>query len=410
MIQAHWPRRCSLLVALLPSLLLLPGAACDTAKDRDQGLLSSRSYKGHESDLDANNLVTAYPALLGTRLDDCQTCHKGDTFSYDSSGQIREVYVNACDYCHLIQHPGTAIFIEPTPTTYAETLNPYGLDYKNAGRNRGAPLQIADRDSDGDGHSNATEIADLKYPGDPGSMPGQPVAPNRIYTRAALQALPQHTEFLLCNSNRQQFDNYAQYTGVRVRDLLQDAGVNLDDTAITGLSMIAPDGYVTTFSIDDVKRQYPDGIYHAGLDNLGNAECNFVTYPDQLPTGLIDGAAIPDAQWLLLAHQREGEAMQPVNLDPSSGRINGEGPLRAVVPQSTAGGPDRGSSYSPTTCNDGWDYDASKDHNAGAMVRGVVAIRVDPLPEGVEDFDAKNDGWALIYQDAVVVYGHGVVP
>jgi len=396
--------------SLLALALFAFAGACDETGD-DEGLISSRSYKGHESDLDSNNFVTIYRHALGTRLDDCQTCHKGDTFSYGTGDDLRSVYVNACDYCHLIQHPqGDYIFNEPQPTGYGDTLNPYGLDYREAGRDQEALRQIGGDDSDGDTHANADEIADLKYPGDPLSMPGQPVAPRQVYTRSDLSGLPQHSQFLLVNSHRQQFDSYATYGGVRVRDLLEASGVDLSDPAITGVSLVAPDGYVKTFTLDDVTTQFPNGLFYDGLDDLGSADCNFVSYPDSLPAGLTDGGEIPDAQWLLLASERDGEAMQSVNLDPSSGRINGEGPLRIVVPQSLPGSPDRGSNYSPTTCNDGWDYDESKDHNAGAMVRGVIAVRVDPLPEGFEDFDHKNDGWPLVYQDSVVVYGQGVEP
>ena len=91
-----------------------------------------------------------------------------------------------------------------------------------------------------------------------------------------------------------------------------------------------------------------------------------------------------------------------------SGKIDGEGPYRIIVPQSTPGSPDRGSRYSPTECADGWDFDDTKDHNAGAMVRGVIAIRVNPLPAGVEDFDYHNGGWAYVDSLSVIVYGFGV--
>jgi hypothetical protein len=87
--------------------------------------------------------------------------------------------------------------------------------------------------------------------------------------------------------------------------------------------------------------------------------------------------------------------------------LNGEGPYRVVVPQSRPGAPDRGSSF-PTDHNDGWDYDSGKDHNAGLCVRGVVAIRINPLPAGYEEFDWKNGGWALIEKRQLLVYGAGV--
>jgi hypothetical protein len=44
------------------------------------------------------------------------------------------------------------------------------------------------------------------------------------------------------------------------------------------------------------------------------------------------------------------------------------------------------------------------------MVRGVVAIRVNPLPAGHEDFDHINGGWAFIDSKSIIVYGHGVEP
>ena len=82
--------------------------------------------------------------------------------------------------------------------------------------------------------------------------------------------------------------------------------------------------------------------------------------------------------------------------------------MRIVVPQFKPGKPDRGSQYSPTNCNDGNDFDGTKDHNAGEMVRGAIAIRVDPLPAGYEDFDYRNDGWSYIGNGSILVYGQGV--
>ena len=381
-------------------------AACST----DDGLQSSRAYKGHESDADMNRFVTVYPDTIGTRLDDCQTCHKGDTFTYDRGGDIVSVYKNACDYCHLIQHPD-ADFIEPQPTVYADTLNPYGADYMDAGRSKQALKDITADDSDGDSFSNQDEIADLKYPGDPNSKPGQQVAPLQTMTMADLKGLTAHEQFMLANSHKQEYDDYASYKGVKVKDLLEAAGVDLADQAIEGITVIAPDGYMKDFSIAAVVNPFPAGLYYAGLDNAGlGAECGFVTYPDTLPSGLVDGGEIPGEQWLLLAYERDGLEMDPCNLDITSGRINGEGPFRIIVPQSTPGSPDRGSNYSPTECNDGWDYDDSKDHNAGAMVRGVTGIRINPLPAGTEDFDHQNGGWAFIDNQSVIIYGHGINP
>ena len=99
-------------------------------------VVSSRAYKGHESDLDTNNFVNAYPAALGTRLDDCQTCHRGGTFT--DSATSRKATKNACDFCHLVQHPMSGTFDEAQPASYAQTLNPYGAAYQAAGRTKEA--------------------------------------------------------------------------------------------------------------------------------------------------------------------------------------------------------------------------------------------------------------------------------
>jgi hypothetical protein len=390
--------------AALAAALLL--AACGSSSKKS--VVSSRSYKGHENERDTTNLVSAYPALVGTRLDDCQTCHKSFTFSYLSGSTTRYATKNACDYCHLTQHPDTASgFIEAQPTSFTDTLNAYGLAYLAAGRSVDGLRSIDGADSDGDGAANGVEIAGQKYPGDAASQPGQPNAPTRILSLAELRAMPAHSEFLLANSTKQQFDEYATYAGVTLRALLTAVGVNPDDPGVTGVTVIAPDGFMKDVSIADVNRQFPAAKYHAGLDvaTLG-ANCGFVIYPATLPAGLVDGGDVPGEQRILLAYGRDGAALDTSNLDPTSGKINGEGPYRLVIPQATPGRPDRGSQFNRPECSD--NFVSTADHNAGNMVRGVIAVRVNPLPAGVEDFDAKNGGWAYVEDGTVVVYGHGI--
>ncbi len=73
-----------------------------------------------------------YPAISGTRLDDCVLCH--------SSGS---------------------------------SLNPYGQAYRDNGRNLAAFGLIEAVDSDGDGYPNLDEITALTFPGDAGDNPVQ---------------------------------------------------------------------------------------------------------------------------------------------------------------------------------------------------------------------------------------------
>jgi hypothetical protein len=47
------------------------------------------------------------------------------------------------------------------------------------------------------------------------------------------------------------------------------------------------------------------------------------------------------------------------------------------------------------------------DHNAGASIRGACVIRVNPMPEGYEEYDWKN-GWPLIEGRQIVIFGKGV--
>jgi hypothetical protein len=395
---------------LVASVVGAIAAACGADKQETKVVdhVSSRSYSGHANDADVHALVNAYPAAVGTRLDDCQTCHRGGTFTYDNNGKTSTTTKASCDYCHLVLHPQDS-YIEPQPKSFTDTLNPFGLAYLRAGRDANALSQIASADSDGDGFANGDEIADQKYPGDANSKPGQTAAPQRIVSLAELRGMRSHEQFQLANSHKQQFDDYATYRGVRVVDLLDTLGIDRTSAEFQGVSVIAPDGYVKDFSADEVNQQYPKGLFYAGLDTatLGT-ECGFVTYPQVMPEGLVDGAEISGIPWLLLAYDRDGVALDSANLDITSGKINGNGPLRIVVPQSIPGAPDRGSSFSPTSCDDGRDYDDAKDHNAGAMVRGVIAVRVNPMPAGLEEFDYQNGGWAYIDDPSVIVYGFGV--
>lgn len=378
---------------LVMALLLF---SCCGDDSPEEGAVTTLSYRGHEQDVDINCFIEAYPDAAGTRLDDCVLCHtEGEVPG--RRGDVR--IVNACDYCHWLGTQGESL---------SASLNPYGNAYLAGGRDLSALRRIEPEDSDGDGHANLTEIRGGFFPGRAASNPAKPAAPFVELTRADLESLPIHQQFMLLNSHKQRCDSYATYRGVTFADLLTAHGVDPQTiTGITGITVFAPDGFAKSYSREEVVREYPAGVFHAGLDDarLGEGK-GIVTYPGLMPDlDLPDGAAIPGRQFLLLAFLRDFEPIARSTLDPADQRIRGEGPFRSVRPQTTASPPDRGSRY---PLGDEYDYDDTLDHNAGDSVRGVTVIRVDPMPGEYEEFDARNASWRFLERGKPVIYGHGI--
>ena len=80
-----------------------------------------------------------------------------------------------------------------------------------------------------------------------------------------------------------------------------------------------------------------------------------------------------------------------------------------IILSSMVNRPDRGKNWDTSGCPaDGWNYVSDKDHNAGRMVKGVVIIRINPMPDGCEEFDIINGGWAMIDEGSILIYGHNV--
>lgn len=394
----------ALLLGGLGGLVWIAGGS--NADDAPPVPASSLSYPGHEDEPDTDVLVRAHPALVGTRLDDCQTCHTGGTITY-GDGKRAELY--ACTYCHLLPFPDASV-VAGAPASFDATLNPFGRAYRDAGRNEAALRAIAGLDSDGDAHSNGAELAATRYPGDPRSRPGQPIAPSRTLTARELRALEAYSEFLLLNATKQRFDSYATYRGVTVAKLLESVGADLSQA--TSISFIAPDGYAWDCPVAQVRSAFPRGRYYANLgpEGFSDPEMGFVEYPpaDRIPAGLTDGGEIPIDPWMLIAYEREGATLDVAHLEIAAGHLAGEGPYRLIVPQSRPGAPDRGTSRSPSGSADGYDHDPAKDHNAGSCVRGLVAVRVNPIPAGYEEFDWRNGGWSLVNRGELLIYGTGV--
>jgi hypothetical protein len=365
---------------------------------------ASRAYAGHESDADMQGFIRQYPAAAGTRLDDCQTCHRGGPKGTDAEREY-----SPCGFCHLLVYQN-ARYATGVPQTMTDTLNGYGLAYKTAGRSLTAFAAIAGLDSDGDGHPNGTEIAGLRNPGDPASRPGLPQAGTISLGWDEIRRLPVHSQFMLMNTTKEPTDDYVAYRGVRVIDLLSAAKVYL--TGATGITVFAPDGYSVDYPLSDIQAPFPKGVFYAEPGGWAGTDRAFVKYPDEIPLSVKDGKPIPGEPWLLLAYERNGRPLDPSTYETGTGRLAGEGPYRLVKPQRDLSGdprrpgrPDR--SQKSKVFGDGWDYVPSMDHNAGACIRGACVIRVNPMPDGSEEYDWKN-GWPLIGDKRIVIYGHGI--
>jgi hypothetical protein len=378
--------------------------AAGLAVSAGQETVSSRAYVGHASDADMKGFIRQYPAAAGTRLDDCQTCHRGGVRGTDTEREY-----SPCGYCHLLVYPN-ARYKTGLPATAADTLNAYGRAYKEAGRTFAAFAVIDGRDADGDGKPNGVEIADLRNPGDAASRPGLPQAPTVVFSWDGIRGLPVQSQFMLMNATKEPTDDYVLFKGVRIIDLLSAAKVFL--TGVTGITVFAPDGYSVDYSLEDLQRPFPRGVYYAGPRSFEGSERDFVKYPAELPTGVKDRERIPRAPWLILTYERNGLPLDPSTYEKGTGRLAGEGPYRLVKPQRDLGGdrskpgrPDR--SQKSKVFGDGWDFAAGIDHNAGACVRGACVIRVNPMPAGYEEYDWKN-GWPLVGEKKVVIFGYGV--
>jgi len=365
----------------------------------------------HEGESDSDNFLTAYPSKLGTKLDSCNLCHKGGEYVNEKD---KLVYGGSCQYCHGTYGYDGHGDIEAT-------LNAYGVAYKVSygvnGRNATAVEAINTADSDEDGYTNAAEIAANTYPGNADDYPGLTQAPYRIYTMGQLEALGAHTQFMLMNTSRSG-DFYAEYTGVPMRTLLDDAGIL---EGATGIWVYAPDGWGQTHPLDYVEDveyyhvygnmpgesyQYPPATYYWDemADIALNPDSGWCDYSAPSCTGRSPGSSIAVSGGLkaILAYKREGAYMDAGVLNDENS-LDGEGPFRVVVPQKDPNAPDQSSKSGDQDVK--WPYVEAWDHNAGSCSRSATIIKVEPLPEGMTDIDIYEAGWAYVDQKKIIVYG-----
>ena len=361
----------------------------------------------HLGDTDSVNFRSVYPDTVGTKLDSCNVCHSGG--SYTSGQPPKTTTLGSCQWCHYVTNYGT----NSTPENLLTTLNSYGLDYKNNGRNAGALLAISDLDSDGDGFTNQVEIVALTYPGDPNDDPTKVPAPSRVISLKELEDMPLHTQFLLMNASKSD-DTYTKYSGVALENLIK--AIMLDSAK--DITVYSPDGFSTyhPFSLSsnansyNVFGSYPPSIfyYDTQADMATNPSTGWCDYSSPSAAGREDGSAIfnPEGLKMLLAFKRDGEYLTPGVLNLQN-KLDGEGPFRVVPPQKNPGPPDQRSTASNATNPTVWvwPYNNANDHNAGFSSRTVTMIKVLPLPAGTTDINTLEAGWPYVDEQKIVIYG-----
>jgi hypothetical protein len=352
------------------------------------------AYRGHGDNSDVKALLSASPSLKGTAADSCATCHRsGQVADPAKPGSMRRE--NHCGYCHAIFVAGKG--------DIRTTLNPYGSAYLSAGRNPAAVNAIAGKDSDGDGFANDVEFARGTNPGDPASNPSAPVAPSRILTVAEIRKLsPVRTETIFVNTTKSRSgDSYNAYRGNSVYELLQQVGVSENADSVDFISV---DGYEQTVTMQELRTSYAQGYPVMGLGKSDLGACGWVNY--SVP-GLNAKTKLSDAD-ILLAFEENGTLLEKARVDRETGRVSGAGPLRLIVPQFMVSPPDLPQTADPSCSGKVAAenrFHEDYDHNGGKCEFAVIAVRVNPLPQGARDFGWESIREELLASEKVVVFG-----
>ncbi|HTY61952.1 MAG TPA: GEGP motif-containing diheme protein [Acidobacteriota bacterium] len=352
------------------------------------------AYKGHANDADVNAVLSAYPALKNTAVDSCATCHKSGEVP-DSMKQGRMRHESYCGYCHTV-------YVR-NKRDIKDTLNRYGADYLAAGRGVGAVRALAGKDSDGDGFSNEAEFVKGTNPGDPACDPSAAIAPATVYSAADLRKLSPvvSATVFLNTSHNQAGDFYNRYRGNELYALLRAAGISDKAESVDFISL---DGFENAFSMEELKKIWPQGAPFLGLGKTESNPCGWVNYS----VAGLDAKKVLPSMRVLLAFEENGKKIEAATMDAVTGKIKGTGPLRLVVPQFQISPPDL-SEYADKSCRDKvapeFRFNSSYDHNGGRSSFSIIAIRVNPLPKGTRDFEWEKVRDEFVAQEKLVIFG-----
>lgn len=352
----------------------------------------------HMGEEDSDKFLVVYPDKAGTKLDHCALCHSGGQY-VNSKGKT--VTLGSCQWCHDTYGYDESGNIQ-------DTLNNYAKDYQYNGRDEAAIRQIETLDSDNDGYTNIDEIKADNYPGNDNDDPTKIPAPSIVFTKTDLEAMTQHTQFLLMNTSRSG-DFYAEYKGVPMEELLNNAGIL---NYATGITVYAPDGWSNYHPLESDANEpelyhalgtYPAASYqyNAEADVASNGWCDY-SAPSCVGRNHNDPIAVSGGLKTILAIWRDNTYLTPGILTDEN-KLDGEGPYRLVVPQKNPSPPDQSSTSDNQ--NVVWPYNYDGDHNAGSCSRSVTIIKVEPLPSGTTDIDIMEAGWRYVDDEKIIIYG-----
>lgn len=336
------------------------------------------AYKSHNNDQDSNAFLAAYPQAKGTKLDNCYLCHTG--------GKVNGKTKDSCDYCH-------SVFGFKAPHgNIMDTLNQFGKDYMLNGKNQAAFNSMAQMDSDGDGYSNDVEILAGRLPGDAKDNPAVAEAPHKLYNRADMRKLNTLEQFMAVDTAKSG-DSYSTYKGVDIWTLLQDAGVADDAKSIT---VCAVDGFSKEFQISDLQQAYAQGKFFTKYP--------WISYP--LNTAYSEGQTLPGELHYLLAYENDGRPLVDGKINPTTNKLEGEGPYRFVSPLTKPVTPDR-STWSIDRADSPYPYNFNRPitRNADYCIKSVVAIQVNTADTNSYQYDWNGRAYEMIEKGQLVVYG-----
>jgi hypothetical protein len=196
-------------------------------------------------------------------------------------------------------------------------------------------------------------------------------------------------------------DAYNEYRGYGAWAVLQAVGAL--DTA-RSVDFLSADGYERTFTVEELKKLWPQGPPVMGFGKADIGSCGWVSYNAR---GLDPAKPLPPAV-IMMAVEENGKPLQQATPDPATGRLKGTGPLRMIAPQSQISPPDVPEPSDPTCgprvaaanrFHDGY------DHNGGKSSFAIVAVRVKPLPKGTRDVDWQTPALRHLANEEVVFFG-----